>query len=112
MMLNGVRYTVDTYVDKKKNDDSFVYTVPNQIAQITKIIQLSHRQVVLDVRKVKVEPFHVETGAFTYFPQLQKMTGFGELTLMEPTVISGQCMIVPSTDETFVCKVPYGSYGD
>jgi hypothetical protein len=112
MLYNGIRYCSADYVANKKHNDSFILTYNEMIVVIKKIINVSHTKVLLLVQEVVVEKEPLLSDQDFKYTHVKRFIGYGKYFFIQPSEIEAQCVFIDLVSDKYLCKMPFGCYGD
>jgi len=111
MFFKGMRLTTKQYAIDKKNNDSFVYT-QNSSYQILAICCPDKQRIKLLVSKIELLDQPVFQKDLVTVKHIYEIRNFGDMEIIFPDVIIGQCIVADTGTGIFLSKMPYGCYGD
>lgn len=112
MLYNGVRFCSEVYAANKKHNDSYILTCYEMIAVIKKIIYVSDSKVLILVQEVVVQKEPLLFDQDFKYTQVKRFTGYGKFFCIEPVEIDAQCVFIDLINDKYLCKMPFGCYGD
>lgn len=112
MLYNGIRYCSEDYAANKKHNDSFILTRYKMIAVIKKIINVSRTKVLILVQEVMVQKEPLLSDQDFKYTQVKRLTGYGKYFCIQPFDIDAQCVFIDLVSDKYLCKMPFGCYGD
>ncbi|XP_067206760.1 uncharacterized protein [Linepithema humile] len=112
MLYNGVRFCSEVYAANKKHNDSYILTCYEIIAVIKKIIYVSDSKVLILVQEVVVQKEPLLFDQDFKYTQVKRFTGYGKFFCIEPVEIDAQCVFIDLINDKYLCKMPFGCYGD
>lgn len=112
MLYNGVRYCSEDYAINKKHNDSYISTRYKMIAVIKKIICVSNLKVLIIVQEVVVQKESILSDEDFEYTQVKRFTNYGKFFCIQPFEIEAQCVFIDLVSDKYLCKMPFGCYGD
>lgn len=82
------------------------------IAIIKKIIYVSDIKVLLLVQEVVVEKEPLLFDEDFKYTQVKRFINYGKLFCIQPFEIYAQCVFINLVSDKYLCKMPFGCYGD
>lgn len=112
MLYNGVRYCSEDYAANKKHNDSYILTHYEMIAVIKKIIHVSDSKVLILVQEVVVQKESLLSDEDFKYTQIKQFTSYGKFFCFQPFEIDAQSVFIDLVSNKYLCKMPFGCYGD
>lgn len=112
MLYNGIRYCSADYATNKKHNDSFILS--HQMIVVIKkiIINVSRTKVLLLVQEVVVQKEPLLSDQDFKYTQVQRFVDYGKYFCIQPSEIDAQCVFIDLVSNKYLCKMPFGCYGD
>ncbi|KAE8737528.1 hypothetical protein FOCC_FOCC017007, partial [Frankliniella occidentalis] len=109
ILYKGKRITTSQYAAKrKKNDDSVICLNGEEIVEVRAIFTLADQTVRLLTRQLLMKDCDIVSNP--HLRHLSELARYGDLKIIKPQEISGQCIFIKTVTGTFLSKMPYGCY--
>lgn len=82
------------------------------IAVIKKIICVSNSKVLILVQEVVVQKESILSDEDFVYTQVKRLKNYGNFFCIQPFEIEAQCVFIDLVSDKYLCKMPFGCYGD
>jgi len=111
MLYNGIKYCSEDYAIDKKHNDSFILT-HNMFAVIKNIINVSQTKVLILLQEIVVQKEPLLSSQDFKYIQVKRFISYGKYFCIQPFEIDAQCVFMDILSDKYLCKMPFGCYGD
>jgi hypothetical protein len=115
MVFDSVRYCTSSYTRSQKFDDSYVsvrHETRCRIQKLCKIMKDDKPEVLVFVRELILDENPLFNDEFGKHCFVKRVLSEGQLFVIRPDDISGQCVAMNTDCGNFICDVPFGCYNE
>lgn len=112
MLYNGAKYCSADYAINKKHNDSYILTRYDIFAVIRKIVYVSALKVIILVQEIVMQKEPMLCDQDFKYTQVKRLINYAQYFCIQPFEIDAQCVFIDLVSDKYLCKMPFGCFGD